>query len=159
MRNPFLILLFIFCSPHVKVERNEYLIRNNDISIHVYEYSIINITDEAIYTWIDYNSPYSGVCNTKAIIRFFYDFHDGLNLATLLTDNVVLKDFRPKIGVNFIKRLLPQESFKYIGIDNNEYQKYVFYISDSDLKSIVGAPIRDDALYNGDYVIISEIKD
>lgn len=121
---------------------------------YISQISVFNNSQTIYYTW--YDTTYEqGDSRLTDLQSYFCRFKGDFNLIQLLTDNVFFLAFKPKIGVNFLKELLPGESFIYYVISNdcNDHSKYIRASSQEEVNNLVGAIVNRNVLYNGDIVL------
>ena len=160
MKTIFLLLpLFIIQTGTISIQKNviEYFDRCSGSNIRLEEYSITNNSAEAYYTWVYYDDiVLQG--NAAGLKQYLFKSpKDAINLATLLFDNVVFVDFKPTIGINFLKRLLPNERFVYVLYnheDKEPFDKYIYYASESELNNLIGSIVNKQLLYDNSYIVV-----
>lgn len=123
--------------------------------ITLVEYRIKNQSNEPFFTWIDFDNynEKSG----KRIHRYFWGPHNDFNLATLMTDNVVRDSNEIILGRTFIKRLGPQESFKYIVVCRekiDDFYKYIVVEKASLVNKIIGFDVPEAFEYNKSELVV-----
>ena len=150
MKGYLLITIIMLCQFHttkdieMNIESYSYVNGSNGVEVNLVEYSIRNLSEEPYYTWIDFND-----CDErrgKRIYEYFFIRHRDVNLATLMTDNVVLTDYEMILGETFIKRLDPQESFKYIVAgkkENDNFEKKIIVEKASDIRKVTGFDVPE----------------
>ena len=80
-----------------------------------------------------------------------------MNLAALMTDNVVRTSREVTIGKTFIKRLEPGESFKYIAAkdkDNDDFSKNIIVEKVSYVSKIIGFNVPESFEYDKTELIV-----
>ena len=160
MKTIFLLLpLFILQTGAINIQKNviEYFDKCSGSNIRLEEYSITNNSAETYYTWVYFDDI---VLQGEAAALKQYLFKspkNSINLATLLIDNVVFVDFKPTIGINFLKPLLPNERFVYVLYnheDKQPFDKYIYYVSESELNNLIGSIVNKQLLYDNSYIVV-----
>lgn len=151
--------LFQFCPLEIdivdEVKKNTYVI--NDSEIVVTEYLIHNQSSYDYYTWYLEKTTDDNSEEFEIKKYLFSCPKNGISLSTLLSDNIYSSDFKPVIGVNFIKQIKPGESFSYIFINTDDSViKNIKYISSEKMKKYIGDVINTQFLYEGSLIIIKE---
>lgn len=122
-------------------------------------YELNNTSTEDYYTWVDFNSSFT-TREKAGIIRYFFSRHGDFSLGSLLHDNVVFKEkFIPVIGETFLKRIKPNESFRYIVSKqiSEDFKDHLFFTDELTLISIVGNPVNlEYAIWEKDSITIHE---
>ena len=80
-----------------------------------------------------------------------------MNLATLMTDNVVRIGDEIILGKTFIKRLSPGESFKYIVVnekENSDFSKSIVIEKVSSVSKIIGFNVPESFEYDKTELIV-----
>lgn len=93
----------------------------------------------------------------KRYIDTFYAPHGDLNLATLMTDNVIRTSREVIIGATFIKRLKPGESFKYIVVnekDNDDFSKNIIVEKVSYVSKTIGFNVPESFEYDKTELVV-----
>ena len=161
MRGYILITLMMMCQLHttkdikVHVESCSYI--NNFIGEKntFVEYLITNKSEEPYFTWVDFSNH--NTTARKRIYRYFFASHEDLNLAALMTDNVVRTSKEVIIGKTFIKRLKPGESFKYIVMKekgNDDFGKNIIVEKVSYVSKIIGFNVPESFEYDKNELIV-----
>ncbi len=161
MKGYILIMLMIMCQLHttkdIKVHIESYSYTNylSDEKITFREYLIMNKSEEPYFTWVDFSNH--NTTARKKIYRYFFVSHDDLNLAALMTDNVVRTSREVTIGKTFIKRLKSGESFKYIVVkekDNDDFSKNIIVEKVSYVSKIIGFNVPESFEYDKTELIV-----
>lgn len=137
------------------IESYHYINSTNGEIINIIEYQMTNQSDEPYFTWLDFNNHNEK--GKRKIHRYFYAHHGDLNLATLMTDNVMQTSREVIIGKTFIKRLKPGESFKYIVVnkkDNDDFSKNIIAEKVSYVSKIIGFSIPESFEYNKTELVV-----
>lgn len=127
------------------------------------QFKLTNHSTEDYYTWVVFESTPDDSCIQDILKRYLFTRHGDFSLGNILTDNIVfINDFRSEIGVTFLKRLAPEETFSYYvwGNDNDVFEKHIFFIDETSFCKINGAVINTGALFQGSSIIIQprEVK-
>lgn len=150
--------LMMICQLHmakdieVQVESYSYIDDSTRTKITLVEYRIKNQSNEPYFTWIDFDNH-----NEKRIHRYFFEPHNDFNLAALMTDNVVRDSNEIILGRTFIKRLGPQESFKYIVVcreKTDDFSKYIVVEEASLVNKIIGFDVPEAFEYNKSELVV-----
>lgn len=161
MKEFLLMSLMMICQLHmakdieVQVESYSYTNDSTSAQITLVEYRIKNQSNEPYFTWIDFDN-HKGK-SEKRIHRYFFAPHNDFNLATLMTDNVVQDSSETILGRTFIKRLEPQESFKYIVVcreKNDDFSKYIVVEKTSFVSKIIGFNVPEVFLYGKSELVV-----
>ena len=161
MKGNILVILMMICQLYttkdikVQIESYSYINEFSGSKNTFIEYNITNKSDEPYFTWVDFNNH-----NTKGwekIYRYFFTFYDDMNLATLMTDNVVRISDEIILGKTFIKRLSPGESFKYIVVnekENSDFSKSIVIEKVSSVSKIIGFNVPESFEYDKTELIV-----
>lgn len=139
----------------MNIESYHYIKSTNGETITIVEYQLTNRSDEPYFTWIDFNNHNEK--RDKKIHRYFYAPHGDLNLATLMTDNVIRTSREVIIGATFIKRLKPGESFKYIVVnekDNDDFSKNIIVEKVSYVSKTIGFNVPESFEYDNTELVV-----
>lgn len=161
MKGYILIMLMMMCQLHttkdikLHIESYSYVNYFSGEKITFTEYLITNKSEEPYFTWVDFSNHNTTV--REKIYRYFFASHDDLNLAALMTDNVVRTSREVTIGKTFIKRLEPGESFKYIVAkdkDNDDFSKNIIVEKVSYVSKIIGFNVPESFEYDKNELIV-----
>lgn len=152
------ILLFsvIACSrPHVpQVSTSTYCyLNNNNDTIRVCLFSIMNSTREDYYTWIDFDYKKSSN-DSNEIKQFFLKRKGDFSLLSLWSDNVIISSaIIFQVGKDFLKKIGPGDTFKYIlygpcdEYEFEEFKQHVFIKTQKEIESVISFEIPDYASF------------
>ena len=124
----------------------------NDTEVTITEYRFHNRSSHDYYTWyLDENAKEYDIRR-----YFFSSTPDGISLSTLLFDNICAPNFKPIVGVNFLKQIRPGDSFSYIFVNaEDDFIKKIKCISDDTMKKYIGEIVNKQFLYGGDFIILN----
>lgn len=150
-------LLLQCCSTNTDIVCNvrtfSYVI--NDSDVVVTEYQIRNQSTYDYYTWY-FERTFEDNSEETEIKRYFFSRSGDLSLCTLLFDNVYSSDYKPIVGLNFLKRIKPGEYFSYLFINMDEdYIRNIKCVSGYTLQKYIGDIANKQFLYEENYLIIS----
>ena len=120
-------------------------------------FAVQNTTDDTIYIWIQkVDTSCSGINNFR---KYFFSSLSDFSLSTLCFDSSVSFDvqFVPVIGVNFIKKMSPKDTFNIYLLNCDMEESAVHYTTLEKVREIVSPQRLDDFIYNHDYVVIDTI--
>lgn len=151
---PLLLEVFsTFCSDILFLQKDLEYYDGNKL-IHLSEYTIRNNSQECVISWVDYQTSFGVICEEPIIKYFFYRKGD-FSVANLLTEEAVLVKDPPTLGKNFLVRIKPGESFRYLVINKRNMKDHIFYYKESEIISVIGGPIINNELfYRGQIVVI-----
>lgn len=155
-----ILILFLFFQTNI--DNGAIICTKNTIAhigpkLSLTRYTLTNRSMEDYYTWVYLESTRDDSCTQSILKRYLFTRHGDFSLGNILTDNLVfINDFRPEIGVSFLKKLPPAESFSYYvwGNDNDGFQEHIFYISETEFLKINGTVNNTDALFKKSFIII-----
>lgn len=158
MRIPLIIsLLFCALSQHCSDAlffQNDSMYYDGDKLIHLYEYTIQNNSQENVISWVDYLPSFR---EEDPIIHFFFHRKGDFSIANLLTEDVVFSKESPTLGKDFLVRIKPGQSFKYLVLNNENIRDHIFFYKESDIINVIGGPIiNNDFFYDGTAVVIEQ---
>lgn len=123
------------------------------------EYNIVNESKEDYLTWIS-SSPIN--CRTEQALmhEYFLSRKGDFSFLDLMTGNTIFKS-KYNIGISFIKRICPGESFSYIVLKSKQessfYDNRIVIIKSSSLNYFLqGFIIDENYYYPESFVILSE---
>jgi len=65
--------------------------------------------------------------------------HNDFSLFALLTEDIVFTEvFEPTIGMSFLKKIEPGETFIYITETTFDLSPHIVYLKDTEVESIIG---------------------
>lgn len=140
----------------VFVEYHNSIIKQNQV---LKEYNIVNESKEDYLTWIS-SSPINGKTEQALMHEYFLSRKGDFSFLDLMTGNTVFKS-KHNIGISFIKRICPGESFSYIISKSKQessiYDNRIVIIKSSSLNYFLrGFIIDDNYFYPESFVILSE---
>lgn len=144
----------------IQVEHQLYSYMDSiSVLYNVTEYNIINNSDNKSYvTFICSDSGESNLENM--IVRYFCSPCKGFNLMTLLTDNVVIDEFIPIVGMTFLKEVIPDSNFKYTIIekvlvkDSTHSDLCIIVVEKGYIENLLKVTLIDKFFFKKDELII-----
>ena len=65
--------------------------------------------------------------------------HNDFSLFAFLTEDLVFSEvFEPTIGISFLKKIEPGETFIYITKTTSDLSPYIVYLKDTEVENIIG---------------------
>ena len=152
-----LVLLFALpaaglCQPSVtRTEAQLYFI--NTPPQKTTRYAVHNKTDDTIYIWVQKND--SSYCENNNFRKYFFSKLSEFSLSTLCFDCCVSFDdmFIPVIGVNFIKKIYPKETFNIYLLNCDMGVSAIHYTTQKKVRETVCPQRLDNFIYNHAYYL------
>lgn len=153
----FLILAFPQNCSNVLFFQKDFEYYDGETLMHLSEYTIQNKSHENVISWIDYQHSFE-VDSTNSIKLFFFRRNGDFSIANLLTEDVVFTEEPPILGINFIVRIGPGESFKYQVLNNEDIKDHLFFYKESEIIDVIGGPIINNKLFYRGHVVTITCK-
>ena len=157
---PLVSLIFLLhgCSnAGILFQTKEQTVYMNGAEVRQRLYIIHNTSQNSYYTWVNYDDTLKGD-TTKIVSRYFFSLHNDFSLFALLTEDIVFTEvFEPTVGITFLKKIKPGETFTYITETDVDLSRNIVYLKETEVESIIGCSRfmnEDVILYKEDSIAI-----
>ena len=131
--------------------------------IDKYIIQIDNQAEDNYYFWVN-PTPVGQTAPRLLVRRYLWSIPNGYDFSfghLLIEPNIEFSNYNISLGYNFIKLLLPGESFQLIIISNSKVGKYyedcLVIMSEKEFKKYSDT-VPDFFLYKGDHIVVTDAE-
>lgn len=145
----------IFCQPSINRTESRILFKSFSPQQTI-RLEVKNTTKDTIYIWLQNEDVYYD--ENEAFPHYFFSNTSDFPLSRLCFDgNIIYSDtFTPVLGVNFIKKLDPEESFYIYSVNYEIEPSVVRYDIQKNVKKIVPLHILNQFNYYCNYIVLGD---